>query len=106
MLTRGIPPVAEHEIRAISVPGDTIIQVWKDKRLLQIISMIHVATIIYTGRKKKNRKTNPDIGFQYSKCMKGIDTADHYSVVRKTFKQLNVCVELLLFSMHFLCSKH
>jgi hypothetical protein len=41
------------EIRAVSIPGDIIVQVWKDKRLVQIISMIHLATIINTVRKDK-----------------------------------------------------
>jgi hypothetical protein len=95
------------EKRAVSFPGDIIVQVWNDKRVVQIISMIHVATIINTV--KKDRKTDLEIKkpyavFQYSKYMKGVDTADqyfsYYSVLRKTLKQSNVSAELLLSSMH------
>jgi hypothetical protein len=35
--------------------GDIMVQVWKDKRLVRIISMIHDETIVSTG--KKDRKT-------------------------------------------------
>ena len=50
---------------------------------MQIIGMIHVATIINTVRKKKTdlEIKKPYVGFQYNKCMKGVDTADHYSVI-------------------------
>jgi len=73
--------------------GDVMVQVWKDKRLVQMISMIHEATIVNTGQ--KDRKTNMEIKkpyavVQYNKCMKGVDRADqylsYYSVLRKTVK--------------------
>jgi len=69
---------------------DVMVQVWKDKRLVQMISTIHDATVISTGR--KDRKTNMEIKkpyavIQYNKFMKGVDRADeylsYYSVLRK-----------------------
>jgi hypothetical protein len=61
--------------------GDIVIEVWKDERLVRLISMIHDTTFVNTGR--KDGKTNMEIKkpyavFQYSKFMKGIDRADHY----------------------------
>ena len=73
--------------------GDIMVQVWKDKRLMWMISMIHDATIINIWR--KDRKTNMEIKkpyavVQYSKLMKGVDRADqylsYYSVLRKPVK--------------------
>jgi hypothetical protein len=52
-----------------------MVQVWKDKRLVQMIIMIHYATaVVSTGR--KDRKTNMEINKPYSvvqcnKFMKG-----------------------------------
>jgi hypothetical protein len=39
--------------------GDVMVQVWKDKRLVHMISTIHDATIVNTGR--KDRKTKLEI---------------------------------------------
>ena len=73
--------------------GDVMVQVWKDKRLVRMISTIHDATVVSTGR--KDRKTNMEIKkpyavVQYNKFMKGVDRADqylsYYSVLRKTVK--------------------
>jgi len=73
--------------------GDVMVQVWKDRRLVRMISTIHVATVVSTGR--KDRKTNMEIKksyavVQYNKFMKGVDRADqylsYYSVLRKTAK--------------------
>jgi len=36
--------------------GDIMVQVWKDKRLVRMISTIHDTTTVNTGR--KDRKTN------------------------------------------------
>jgi len=58
-----------------------------------MVSTIHEATIVNTGR--KDRKTNTEIKMpyalvQYNKFMKGIDRSDqylsYYSVLRKTVK--------------------
>ena len=74
--------------------GDIVIEVWKNKRLGQMISMIHDTTIVNTGR--KDRKTNmvvkkPYAVFHYNKFMKGIDKADpylsYYSVLRSGWKR-------------------
>jgi hypothetical protein len=57
-----------------------MVQVWKDKKLLQMISVIHDAKIVNIGR--KSRKTNleikkPDTVVQCDKFMKGIYRSDH-----------------------------
>ena len=68
-----------------------------------MISTIHDATIVKTGR--KDRKTNLEIKkpyavAQYNKFMKGIDRADqylsYYSVLRKTVKWSKKVVLYLL----------
>jgi hypothetical protein len=73
--------------------GDVMVQVWKDKRLVQMISRNHDATIVNTGR--KDRKTNMEIKkpyavVHYNKFKKGVDRADqylsYYSILRKTVK--------------------
>ena len=70
-----------------------MVQVWKDKRLVRMISTIHDATTVNTGQ--NDRKTNMDIKkpydvVQYKKFMKGVDRADqylsYYSVLRKNVK--------------------
>jgi len=44
--------------------GDVMVQVWKDKRLVRMISTIHDITIVNTGR--KDRKTNTEIKIPYA----------------------------------------
>jgi len=60
---RGIPRDLEREGKrlkreqsAFRRKGDVMVQVWKDKRLVRMISMIHEATVVNTGW--KDRKTN------------------------------------------------
>jgi len=76
-----------------------MVQVWKDKRLVRMISTIHEATIVNTGL--KDRKTNIEIKkpyafVQYNKFMKGTDRAEQYlsfySLLRKTVKWLKKVV--------------
>ena len=97
---------------------DVMVQVWKDKRLVRMISTIHEATIVNKGR--KDRKTHmeikkPYVVVQYNKFMKGVDRADqylsNYSVLRKTVKWSEKKVVLYLLncvysSRHFLCTGH
>jgi len=73
--------------------GDVMVQVWKDKRLVRMISTIHDATVVSTGR--NDRKTNMEIKktyavIHYNKFMKGVDRADqylsYYSLLRKYVK--------------------
>jgi len=50
--------------------GDVVVQVWKNKRLVRMISTMHDATIVNTGQ--KDRKTNMEIkkpgpGYQKSR---------------------------------------
>jgi hypothetical protein len=70
-----------------------MVQVWKDNRLVRMISMIHEVTIVNTGR--KDRKTNMEIKKPYAvvqsnKFMKGVNGADQYlsfyAVLRKIVK--------------------
>ena len=95
---RGIPRDLEGEGKCLkrgeSVfrrKGDVMVQVWKDKRLVRMISMIREATIVNTGW--KDRKTNMEIKkpyavVQYNKSM--VDRAGQYlsfySGLRKTVK--------------------
>jgi hypothetical protein len=97
---RGIPHDLEWEGKrfkkwqsAFQRKGDVMVQVWKDQRLVRMISMIHEATIVNT--RWKDRKTNMEIKMpyavvQYNKFMEGLDRADQYlsfySVLRNTVK--------------------
>ena len=94
--------------------GDVIVQVWKDTRLVRIISTIQDTTNVNTGRKE--RKTNmeikkPSTVIHYNKFMK--DRADQYlscySVLRKTVKWSKKVVLYLLncaLFNAFLCTGH
>jgi len=80
-----------------------MVQVWKDKRLVQMINTIHDTTTVNTGRKEKKTNMEMKMSFaidQYSKFMKGIDKADqyvsYYSVLTKTVKCLKKVVLYLL----------
>ena len=107
---RGIPRDLEREdkrlkkgLSAFQRKGDVMVRVWKDKRLVRMISTIQDITIVNTGR--KDRKTKMEIKMpyavdQYRKLMKGIERADqylcYYSVLRKTVKWLKKVVLYLL----------
>ena len=63
---RGIPRDLEGEGKCLKKgqsafrrKGDIMVQVWKDKRLVRMISTIHEATVVSTGW--KDRKTNIEI---------------------------------------------
>ena len=69
--------------------SDIMVQVWKDRTLVRMISTIHEATVVSTGR--KDRKTNMEIkkpyaALQYNKFMKGVYREDqclsYYAVLR------------------------
>jgi hypothetical protein len=88
--------------------GDIMVQVWKDRRLVHMISMIHDATIVNTGR--KDRKTDMEIKklyatLQYNKFIKGVDRTDrylsYYSILRKSVKWSKKVVLYLLNSALF-----
>jgi len=77
-----------------------MVQVWKDKILARMVSMIHETTFVNTGRKEheKNMEIKKPYGVvQYCKYMKGIDQyLSFYSVLRKTLKwSKNVVLYLL-----------
>ena len=80
-----------------------MVQVWKDKRLVHMISTIHDARIVNTDRKYK--KTDLEIKkpyaiVQYNKFMKGVDKADqyvsYYSILRNSVKWSKKVVLYLL----------
>ena len=51
------------------------------QRLVRMISMIHEATIVNTGRKERKRNMEikkPYAVVQYNKFMKGVDRGDQY----------------------------
>jgi hypothetical protein len=107
---RSIPKDLEKEAKELKKghssfrrKGDVLVQVWKDKRLVRMISTIHDSEHVCTG--KKNRKTNeemskPNCVVQYNKYMKGVDHADqylsYYSTVRKKVKWSKKVVLFLL----------
>ena len=122
-VNRGIPCYLEREGKHLKQwqsvfwrKGDVMAQVWKNKRLVWRISMIHEATTVNTGWKDK--KTNVEIKkpyavVQYNKFMKGVERADKYlsfySVLRKTVKWSKKVVLYLLNCVlfnHFLCTGH
>jgi len=87
---------------------DVMVQVWKDKRLVRMISTIHDVTVVSTGR--KDRKTNMEIKkpyavIQYNEFLKGVNRADqylnYYSVLRKCVKWSKKVVLYLLNCAHF-----
>jgi hypothetical protein len=107
---RGIPKDLEKEAKGLKKgqpsfrrKGDVLVQVWKDKRLVRMISTIHDSEHVHTG--KKDQKTNeeickPNCVVQYNKYMKGVDHADQYlsyhSFVRETVKCSKKVVLFLL----------
>jgi hypothetical protein len=83
--------------------GDVLVQAWKDKRSVRMISTIHDSEHVHTG--KKDQKTNEEISnpncvVQYNKYVKGVDHADqslrYFSIVRKTVKSSKKVVLFLL----------
>ena len=106
-ITRGIPPDLEQESNHLKEgqsyfrrTSNIIVQVWKGKRPMQMISTIHDA-IVNAGR--KDQKTNLEIKkpyavVQYNTLMKRIDRADQYLgcylVLRKTVKWLKASAKL------------
>lgn len=95
---RGLP----HDLKKITLKqgqhnfrrkGEILIHIWKDKRVVRMISTIHQARMIQT--QKINRKTGdliqkPETILEYNKYMKGVDLADQYlaynPIIRKTVK--------------------
>jgi len=88
---RGIPCDLEGEVKHLkrgqSVfrrKGDVMVQVWKGTIFARMISTIHGAKIVNTGR--KGRKTNMEMKKPYAvvqdnKFIKGIDRADQYLII-------------------------
>jgi hypothetical protein len=97
---RGIPCDLEGEGKRVKKwqsvfwrKSDVMVQMWRDKRLVRMVSTIREATIVNTGQKyrKTNMKIRKPYAFvQYNKFMKDIDQADQclsfYTVLWKTVK--------------------
>jgi response regulator RpfG family c-di-GMP phosphodiesterase len=82
--------------------GDMLVQVWKETRLVRMMSTIHDLEHVHTG--KKDQKTYEEISklncvVQY-KYIRGVDHAEHYlnycSTVRKTVTLSKTVVLFLL----------
>jgi hypothetical protein len=98
---RGIPKDPEKEAKELKRgqssfqrKGDILAQVWKDKRLVRMISTTHDSIHVSTGetdRKPSEEIDKPNCIVQYNKYMKVLDCADqylsYYSIVRKTVKR-------------------
>lgn len=70
---------------------DILLQVWKSKKTVNLISTIHSAEMKESqniNRKTKQIIIKPNALINYNKYMKGVDWADqhlsHYSILRKT----------------------
>ena len=70
--------------------NDVILQTWKDKREVIMVSTLHQATIERQESKGGGSVKKPSCILEYNKYMKGVDRADqylsYYSVLRKTMK--------------------
>lgn len=70
--------------------NDVLLQTWKDKREVRMVSTLHQATIERKERKRGGSVKKPSCILEYNKYMKGVDRADqylsYYSILRKTMK--------------------
>jgi hypothetical protein len=98
-MDRGAPKELKDDIKNLkkgesvfSRKGQVLIQVWRDKRDVKLISTLHTAKIVESA--KTNRKgekiSRPEIIGDYNKHMRGVDRADqmlhYYPCSRKTVK--------------------
>ena len=61
--------------------GEVILLIWKDKRLVRMVTTIHDASIVPTGKEDRrtgHQITKPTCILQYNKHMKGVDQCDQY----------------------------
>lgn len=70
--------------------NDVLLQTWKDKREVRMVSTLHQATIERQESKRGGSVKKPSCILEYNKYMKGVDRADqylsYYSILRKTMK--------------------
>ena len=61
--------------------GEVILLIWKDKRLVWMVTTIHDASIASTGKEDRrtgHQMTKPTCILEYDKYMKGVDWSDQY----------------------------
>jgi hypothetical protein len=97
-VNRGVPdPLKQITLRrgetAFRRRGDILVQLWKSKRDVRMISTIHPATMIESHNIDWNTRQNiwkPVCVVEYNKYMKGVDRADqylsYYHIMRRTRK--------------------
>lgn len=72
--------------------GNILVQLWKDKRIVRMITTIHDSKMVRTTKKTKKGEDviKPNAVLDYNKYMAGVDRADqylsYYSILRKTVK--------------------
>lgn len=83
--------------------NDVLLQIWRSKRDVRMISTIHSSIILESGNidwKTKLRIQKPQSIIEYNKYMKGVDRADqylsYYSIIRRTKKWTKRAVMYLL----------
>ena len=98
-INRGLPDVLKNcrlqtnETKFRRNTNGTMFQIWKTKRYVRMISNIHSADVIDTGRVIRRTglpEKKPTCIIEYNKYMKGVDRADqyisYYKIMRKTVK--------------------
>lgn len=97
---RGLPKVLKEKSKCLQRgemtflrKGLIVLIIWKDKRLVRMISTIHDASMKATGKRKRNSTDDiikPSCILEYNKYMKGVDRAGQYlancSILRKSVK--------------------
>jgi hypothetical protein len=91
--------------------GDILVQAWREKRVVNMVSTIHSAkmTEIQNKRQPEKRMMKPECVADYNKYMHGVDTADqhmsYYPFMRKSVKWTKKVffVPLDFCSMQFTC---
>ncbi|PNF23441.1 hypothetical protein B7P43_G09117 [Cryptotermes secundus] len=108
-MDRGAPKELKNDVKKLkkgesvfSRKGQVLVQVWRDKRDVKLISTLHTAKIVESA--KTNRKgekiCRPEVIGDYNKHMRGVDRADqmlhYYPCSRKTVKWTKKLVFFLL----------
>ena len=108
-LTKGIPKELEERTKYLRKgessfvrKGQVLVQMWRDKRDMQVISTLHTASIVDTGKKDKKGESirKPEAIHDYNKYMRDVDKTDqmlhYYPCCKKTVKWTKKFVLFLL----------